>query len=332
MVSSACGNPAATPPPAATSPAVSGDIYDHYADVFLKSPEFSLAQEHMIPQLINQRCPEFAPLLEAYYEVTTARWRRAGEIHLVVVDEEGNVLKGVKATMMGVSAPTGLSIEPNVDESAHVFNGPVKIPWRSSSFAVEIQLRKRGYRTARVSFVDVNSRYTGALQGESLRLMERQSQSLDDLRWGFKFPPTTPDGPVRVLLRREVDWDPPVDEDGLLAVHPDKKLIPKTVPPDAPLVASSDGKGIVRADATGTYLVTDKEGKVIYCPRAFKGQTLGFADLGQEYVGGKPIEFVHSSLRRPAFWKAADGPFKLYFYREAKPLPVFEEIERRRDR
>lgn len=291
---------------------VASDIPARYVESFLRLPQISVSDEGTICNLIERRHHEFAPLLREYYETTTAKWRRMGKIRIAVIDDDGELVRNVKVVNRNISVSGKKGLEPSVDQSERVTNGEILMSWPVSSFAVELEIRKEGFRTARISFVDIPSTNVGKIYYESY----------SDLSVGLKLPPSSTDGPVRVLLRKELLWDPPVKDDGLLSIGPAIQLTPKAPLAGAKVLAGSDAENIIIAAVDGTYIVVNKDNNVVYCFRAFKGQAVGFADMGREYVRGKYVEFVHSGIRGPMGWKASNGPYKLYLYREAKPLPA----------
>lgn len=300
--------------PVYSTSAATSQLNDRYVELFTKIPSVTVSDQNTISDLVERRRPEFAQVLSDYYELTTAKWRRRGEIVIAVVDDNGDVVSDVAVTGRGVSAPARNSREPIVDESEYISCGIIKTPWPTSLFAVELEFHKKGYRTARVCFEDIPLRHKGKIYYESLV----------DLSHGLKLPPSSSNGPVRVLMRRELAWAPPVKDGGSLSIGPRVNLTPKAPPIGAEVLANSDNPNVIRVKITGTYVVVSSDGCVVYCFRAFTGQAVGFADVDRESLIGKYVDFVHSGILGPMGWKASNGPYKLYLYSEAKSLPPDE--------
>lgn len=298
-------------PAVKAKPSELADVRDRYMKLVRNNPRFLCADESNIQWLIDTECREIGPVLEAYYEATTLQWRRAGAIRLIVIDEDGVPLAGVKAEMRGVSGSIIPSLEPNVRTSGGMFDGEVIIPWSGSSFAVELDLQKKGYRKTRVSFVECSLNYKNHLF----------RASHEDLFDGFKLPPATVGGPVRILMRKELMWDPPVvHDDGLIAVSPDLKLWPKSVPSESTALTSSDNPSVFEVETTGTYLMANKDGTVVDLYRAYKGDVMGFLDTKPTDPMAVKVQFRLSTSGRGGRTEAAGEPYKVYFYREAKPI------------
>jgi hypothetical protein len=260
--------------------------------------------------IVKNDHPEARPILESFYDATVRQQAKRGRLYLEIVDENGNKLSNVKATVRGVWGGA-IRREPNVSSEETRIDGETKIPWLPPSFSIEVDLRKEGYRKVGIAFTKLDSAYATEIYCDARKALCE----------GYVYPPKTPDGPVRVVMPAAVVWDPPVHNDGgRLAVAGDYR--PKRIRGDELVIASTDAPKIVLAPVRGTYVIADKDGMVVNAYRADKDHPIGFWKF--KYTRDPEDRAWFSHLAISGQWCGArDGePYTRRLYSEAKPIPL----------
>lgn len=284
------------------------NIRERWMAVAGKCPDVLDSRIDYIPGIIHRDCPEAGIILEKYHEVTVIEPRKRGELYLTVLDEQGHTLEGVEAEVRTVLASHPLAMEPVVLTKQIIINREVRIPWRHWGSSLEVELSKDRYRTITAHF-----------SPEPSQTMERLYEARARIYEGYILPPLKQDGPVRVVIPPEVNWEPACNQETHWqhpSCTPDRKKWPTKIKGDELIVLKSDSPNMVTAPVRGTYVLADREGRVVLLKRADKGNPLGF------WKTEKPgwIGWADSGTSRGFDLK--DGPYTLRLWREAKPITL----------
>lgn len=281
--------------------------------IAMQHPELLTANWIDLGHIVKSDCPEAGELFEYLYEITVKEQYRRGRLYLEVVDEQGNRLRRVKTRVRGIWGGA-FRLEPNVSSSEVVLDGEIKLPWMPPSFCIEIDLYKNGYRDVHIDFTkwDLDDRST----------MYRDM--MDSLCRGYIYPPRDPSGPIRVVMPTLAEWSPPLPDTvgGTIGLSPDLKKWPVKIIGNEPILSSTDNPKIILAPVRGTYVITDRDNKVVEIHQADKGSLIGFGRVKMMSFSPKPIEYVNRGTGSSLYnYKNDAMPYTLRLYSEAKPIP-----------
>lgn len=264
--------------------------------------------------VVKKLSPGLGPILNEYYELTCGKAKRAGAMHLAFEDEDGKALSGVVVSVRYASSRL-FSFGPGLNSKTYRDCSVVDIPWGSGVLGMEIECRKPGYRTSRAFLEDLS---TGAIR-------DQYDNANKNLIAGVLIPVASVDANYALILRREVKWSPPPvpeSDDGFLAAAPDVRLWPKEIAQDAISLCTSDRLGLIKAQDTGVYALTDCNRKVLKLFRVLKGDLFGFGRfrLAESTVDKtvERFEFVAPNAALSVHCNEKAGPYYVFIYKKAE--------------
>jgi hypothetical protein len=289
------GNESAAAP--ATRP-----VLEQYLEVSLRPPSAERAQE------LEQLDETFLRLC-----MLQPAWK--GWAEGIVTDDRGLPLQGVEVEVrwhepMNVH---NLADRP-VDRSKMVVDGKFAVPLRHHH-GVALTFRKAGYADAGW-WVERGRRIRESRGTIAKRLDVREASHIE---------PRTDGGPgVRVVMGpASYEWDPPGNGQ---RPAPDRAAWPKQVPQQAEKILSSDALRSTSRDIStrvttaGTYVATDKDGKVVDLVRLLRGNAIGFGDTDPKVKAVK-IAYIGNDDE----YALEGAPYSWYLYSVA--IPVYPDTE-----
>lgn len=262
--------------------------------------------------VVKYLSPGLGSILDEYYELTCIKPKKFGAMHLTFEDEDGNALSGV---VVSVRYTSGRLFSFGPISKVYRDCSDVEIPWRSGVIGIEIECRKSGYRTSRTFLQDWS-------MGVS---RDRYDNAKRNLIAGVLIPAASADANCAMILRREVKWSPPTvpeSDDGFLAAAPDVRLWPKEIAQDAISLCTSDRLGLIKAQDTGVYALTDCNRKVLKLFRVLKGDLFGFGRfrLAESTVDKtvERFEFVAPNAALSVHCNEKTGPYYVFIYKKAE--------------
>lgn len=264
----------------------------------------------------SQEDPELRRLAATYWRVAVEDARERAEVRFAVEDESGRPIDGVNVEFRVLTRGSILATEPRLTrERREDVSGNIHKKWPRGSYAIEVDVSREGYRP--VSFA-LRERNAGS---DSFHY--RQIQEM--LFRGFVLTPRADGGPLRVVLPPALHWKP--SRPGV----PPKEFFstpPRSVWPKEPLkldpnpVVTSEVPRQVAVTKRGTYVLLDKDGKVLWMQHLDRGNRIGIAKGWTRAEGD-----FYTSLYGSSGSKLKDGqsPYQWQLYSE--PAPTLEGME-----
>jgi len=289
-----------------TAPPSSAELVTLRDRFIARFNESSQSKDPYAKDLLLQR------IIEEYRNVTFSEAARRKDARFVVLDESGYVLENVHVDIRRVRIVGWLDPGLKGDHEDRIVSGEFNVAWPRRDSTLELKFRKEGYRSISVDF----------------RPRKRKEEDQDDrarewLEKGHLLPPTQIGGPMRVILPPNLIWPPDERYQSTRSHVPvgwSSEGRPQQVEVSAtPLMTSNDARRLA-VMRRGTYVLVDRNGKVIQMVGLDAGNLLGLTwvptqsgvrRLGASHLGGG-LNFDVPPDSEPYQWQ---------FYGEPKRVP-----------
>jgi len=262
---------------------------------------------------------ELRRLAAIYRYLVVDHPRKKGGALFIVQDEAGKPIDGVDLRFKSLFINPGfLAMEPIVRHESRMNAGATfHKEWPASSYSLEVDVSKPGYRTVRFTLWHPPG-------GEDRNSYSRSQSMLFE---GYVLPPERIDGPIRIVMPPTLNWDPSSPrthswETGSV----DQNLWPKQpLALDANPVVSSAAPRRIAVPKRGTYVLLDKAGRTVTMQRLDRGNRIGLRVRTSDGLISMSYPGVGSLL------SDNNPPYQWQLYSEPKLRQTLPEDIRQKD-